>query len=279
MIPSLGVRWTIGDVSEAGYEALVQSIAGARALFGDSASYAVVVNTVSLDVARERLRDAGAGVELIAASAAMIPDSLRPYIDKGMAEGVAWKFAPPRLFRDRLELALDNDCILWELPRGIRDWLDAKDGFVIAADVRACFGQFAPLLTDEPRNTGIRGFPPAFNLAASTVRLLDEFPAVLRSELDEQGLQVAVMERSGENRLVSVDEVSICSPFWPHRQHLGSCGAHFVGLNAHELPWKYYGTPAVECVRDHWARLRSSVRQRVQGAAASGGPRNDTRTN
>jgi len=73
--------------------------------------------------------------------------------------------------------------------------------------------------------------------------------------LAEQGMQMAVLRRSGPVRVVGVDEVSICSPFPPHLPGLGRCGAHFVGLNARELPpWKLDGRPASELTSAHFAR-------------------------
>jgi hypothetical protein len=56
-----------------------------------------------------------------------------------------------------------------------------------------------------------------------------------------------------------VDEVSICSPFPPHQAAPGVCGAHFVGLNSHGLPWQYFDRPATECTREHWLRWRDEI--------------------
>ena len=45
MTSPLAVRWTIGDVNPAGFEALRLSIWGACRLFGPEGQYAVCVNT------------------------------------------------------------------------------------------------------------------------------------------------------------------------------------------------------------------------------------------
>ncbi|HEX2868210.1 MAG TPA: hypothetical protein VHO03_14285 [Ignavibacteriales bacterium] len=39
----------------------------------------------------------------------------------------------------------------------------------------------------EPRNSGIRGLPPGFNLEMSLRRILEKNPVKMTSELDEQG--------------------------------------------------------------------------------------------
>jgi hypothetical protein len=260
----LGIRWTIGDVSGDGFRALRLSILAARRAFGTDAELAICVNTVPLDEARARVGKVGCAVTWRAAVRDDIPAFLRERLDDGMAEGVGWKFAPLRLFPDLHELSLDNDCIVWEAPRVVREWLDdPAPTFVAAADVSACFGQFAALCGPEPLNSGIRGLPPAFDLGAELQRLLRDVPVTLRSELDEQGMQMALLRRGARLRVVSVHEVSICSPFPPHVPWLGNCGAHFVGLNAHQLPWEVDGHPASELTCAHFARHLPELRART----------------
>lgn len=260
----LGIRWTIGDVAEPGYEALRLAVWGAWKVFGPGAEYAIVVNTLSVDEVRARVDDLPSGVAWRAASGGL-PAWLRPHVDAGMAEGKAWKFDPLHVFPDRWEIAFDNDCILWEMPPSIRAWLrgGGPERCLIAADVAACHGAFSHLTGGEPRNAGIRGLPPGFALEAALREVLERTPVVMASELDEQGLQVAAVSLRTPPVVVGVDEVSICSPFPPHIVELGSCGAHFVGLNDRWLHWSYYDRPATECVREHWARHRNELYRRV----------------
>lgn len=260
----LGIRWTIGNVSNEGFEALRLSIWGAWRIFGAQAEYAVCFNTVALNRAQDLTGPLPEAVMWIDATSC-VPDWLKPHLDPGMAEGVGWKFAPLRLFPDRYELALDNDCILWALPRALQQTLmhGASPRCVIAADVRAWFGQFADLCGTQPCNSGIRGTPAEFDLEAAISSILAQRQSILRSEGDEQGLQVAALKCHSEPLVVCTDEVSICSPFPPHAAHLGRCGAHFVGLNAHRLPWAYYGRPASEVRREHWRERRVVLYERM----------------
>lgn len=263
MSADLGVRWTIGDVSERGFEALRLSIHGAVQVFGPEAAYVVYVNSVPLATAQARTGPVPEGVDWRAAPPE-VPPVLRDHLDEGMAEGVAWKFAPLTAFPDQRELALDNDVILWEAPEAIRRWLDAEPrARVVAEDVKAGHGQFADLCGPEPRNSGIRGTPAGFDLAEALGRVLARSPARLGSELDEQGLQIAALSLDGPPLVVRTEEVTICSPFWPHQPHLGSCGAHFVGLNARHIPWHYYDRPASEVRIEHWEQRRPELYARV----------------
>lgn len=259
---TLGVRWTIGDVSEQGFEALRLSVWGAWHAFGPAAVYAVCVNAISIATATQRIGLLPTQVEWIRADD-LLPDWLVPHLDRGMAEGVGWKFAPVRVFPQRYELALDNDCILWKVPNALQAALRGEQpGCVIAADTQACFGQFSDLCGPEPRNSGIRGTPGGLDFERVLRALLHERRCVLRSETDEQGLQVAALTSLGTG-VVSTQEVSICSPFPAHSRQLGSCGAHFVGLNARDLGWKYYDRPASEVRREHWYEMRPLLYERV----------------
>ncbi len=186
----------MGDVSDAGFEALALSIEGARRIFPAGTRFCVYVNTLSVDQARRRAGPVAAEVQWREATHA-VPDWLAPHLDEGFAEGVAWKLVPPRAFPEEHELAIDNDVILWSLPDAVARWLAEDDSCLLAEDVRGCFGRFAPLCGDAPRNLGIRGLPPRFHLEGALRAVLRRHPGKLASELDEQGLQVAALAASG----------------------------------------------------------------------------------
>ncbi|HEU4649159.1 MAG TPA: hypothetical protein VFS33_08880 [Gemmatimonadales bacterium] len=259
----LVVRWTIGDVSGYGFEALHLSTWGARRVFGPHARYVVCVNSVPLARARAQVGPVPAEVEWLDVSQDLCPVIARA-IDTGMAEGVGWKFAPIRVDPDRYELHLDNDCVLWALPNAIAHWLaDTEPTCLLAEDVITLLGQFQARCGPAPRNSGIRGVPPGFDLAGAFAAALELTGVTLRSELDEQGLVTFACSRDRAPHVVREDDVAICGPFPPHHQHLGRCGAHFVGLNAHRLPWSYAGLSGEAHVRQHWMQLRPQLYRAV----------------
>jgi hypothetical protein len=262
--PAIGVRWTIGDVSEYGWQALRLSMLGALRVFGPDAAYAVCVNSVSLSEARTRVGEIPSGVTWQAVSRADLPAVLRKHLDDGMAEGVAWKLAPLRVFPNRWEISLDNDCILWSLPSAIRAWLaeDNPRRCLLAEDVRAMYGQFAHVCEPAPRNAGIRGVSPGYPLEHAIARLVRDMPDLV-SELDEQGLQVAAVSAFESPAVVSIDDVTICSPFPPHSSELGRCGAHFCGLNVRHFPWARDGRNAEDWIRENWRRHLHTIRRQV----------------
>ncbi len=259
----LGVRWTIGDVSVPGFEALDLSIRAAKKLFGPGAEYAVCANSLSLSAAKDRLGSMADEVQWIH-SDDHVPGWLMTQLDEGMAEGVAWKLAPVRLYPDLHELSLDNDVILWRVPDAIRQWLASSDPewCVMAEDAQRCLGQFSACCDARAINSGIRGIPPKFDLEGRLREKLQETAVVLRSELDEQGLQAAVLCQTHLS-LVSREDVSICSPFPMHQQSLGRCGAHFVGLNQRFLPWKLEGRGAHERIHERWRSYQEELNKLV----------------
>lgn len=260
-ISRLTIRWTIGDVSDYGFAALRLSVWGMWKLLGNAPDYVICANTVPLGLAQARTGRLPLVVTWRDVSAEF-PRLLRPYFDEHKAEGVGWKFAPVRLSPACLELALDNDCIIWELPNAMRNWLQTPGSFLFAEDVQACFGQFSATCGGAPRNSGIRGLPPGFDPGHAMIEVLRQNRVTLRSELDEQGLQTAVLQRHNPF-VVSTQEVSICSPFPPHMRDLGRCGAHFVGLNAKSLPWEYEGRPGVDYIREHWTAHLPTIREKI----------------
>ncbi len=270
------LRWTVGDVSARGWEALRLSVYCAMRLFSADGfpfdrdvHYVVCVNSLPLEEAQARSGAMPAELEWQVFGRENIPPFLTPHLEPGMAEGVGWKLVPPQLDSDRHELALDNDCILFAMPAAVRAFLARHDATLLAEDVERCLGLFDAAAPPGAINSGLRGLPPGINYAARLTAALQAqqassaSPFLLRSELDEQGLQTVALHTGSPCLLVSREEVSICSPFWPRQPELGSCGAHFVGLNARHLPWNYYERTADVVRREHWDRHRPLLYERA----------------
>lgn len=265
----IGVRWTIGDVNPRGFDALRLSLWGAWRIFGRDAGYRVYVNSVELERARDLTGIVPPAVEWRAAEREL-PDWLSQKLGAGMAEGVAWKFAPMRAFPEAHEIALDNDVVLWRRPAALEQWLAGASDFVLARDVAPYFGAFESACPEFGVNTGIRGLPPGFDLGAALRPWLERRPAPLLREVDEQGLQVATLVHAGRVATVDLEDVTICSPFPPHVPHLGRAGAHFVGLNTRRLGFEYYGRPAEAVRAEHWDAWLPELARRVQSPESSG---------
>ncbi len=232
----LGVRWSIGDVSDDGFEALQLSVWGAHRLFGPQAAYVVCVHDATVAEAQAKTGGVPDGVRWQHVERHLPAEISDRIADEADAREIGWKLSPIRLFPDRFELSLDNDCILWELPVTIATWLgdNHPTRCLLTEDVRVCSGKFAGD-SPAPLNTCIRGLPPGFDLEAALAAELARVDGHLVSELDELGLQVAALSRDEPPCVVPVTDVTICSPFPPHHLAVGRCGAHFVGISAKEI--------------------------------------------
>ena len=250
----LGIRWTVGDVSARGFVALGLSLWGAWRLFGPGARYVVCANTVPIKTVRERVGPVPAGVEWLDVTR-LLPGWLRAHLDAGLAEGTAWKLAPLRLWSDRKELALDNDCILWGVPAALRAWLeDEGESVLLAEDVRVCFGQFTTIYGPQPRNLGLRGLPAGLALEHAVATVLRE------------RLPVAALTGDRRAHVVPLHDVSVSSPFPPHPPLLGRHGAHLCGVNARRPGWSRDERSADGHLAASWERHLAEVRERVERA-------------
>lgn len=256
----LAVRWTVGNLRERGFELLRLSIACAFKVFGPQAKYAVCVNSLSIDQAQERTGPVPAKLEWRSVTRREVPSVLRSHSDGKLIEGMGWKLVPLRTHPDRYELSLDNDCILWDEPQALRQWLRTGRGYVFAEDVERSMGSFESICPPGAFNAGIRGLPPQEDLAEPLEQAIQDASREgghdirLVSEIEEQGLQAAAMTRQHPLLLVRTTEVSICSPFWPRSPELGTCGAH-----APHIDWSYYDRPADEWLDEHWRRHRPAL--------------------
>jgi hypothetical protein len=267
MLP-LVLRWTVGDVSAAGYEALGYSITGAQRLFGTAARYIVCVNSIPLAQAQRLVGPSASCVEWRATTRSDIPPFIRARLDLHLAQGAGWKLAPLRIDANSLELSLDNDVILWGIPVAVRRWYHSgRGGCLVAADVLPSYGRFTDACGPTARNAGIRGLSVTVPFADLVEQTLASCSGMLDSELDEQGLQIAAICRIGHPLIVPTRDVTICSPFPPHSLSVGRCGVHLVGLNAKWLPWESGGRPATELLLDHWHRVKPIVVRRLNARA------------
>jgi hypothetical protein len=170
---ALTIRWTIGNVHARGFELLRLSISCAFHLFGPAADYVVYVNCIDVDEARRHTGPLPVHVRWRQASRAEHSQALAPYMDAGLIEGMGWKLIPLRAAPEQHELALDNDCILWDFPSGLRQWLQEPGGVLFAEDVGRCLGRFDAICPPGNFNAGIRGLSPGVDLEAELTTALD----------------------------------------------------------------------------------------------------------
>jgi hypothetical protein len=153
--------------------------------------------------------------------------------------------------------------------------VEEPSSVLFSEDVGRSLGSFDDLCPAGSFNAGVRGLPPNVDLERELTAVLECLeervggPPRLTSADGEQGLQAAAMLRWERVHLVRNTEVSICTPFWPGSPELGTCGAHFVGLNVRHVPWDYYDRPADEWLAEHWLRHRPALYRKAHLAMPS----------
>ena len=232
-------------------------------LFGARAEYVVCVNSVPLPLARERTGRVPGAVRWYDASSD-VPSFLRAHFDAGMAEGVGWKFAPLRLFPERHEIALDNDCILWALPPSLRAWLEREpsEACLLAEDVRSCFGQFAETAGRNHATAASAACRPTSASSARYARCWKHTPCACAPSSTSKGCKpqrwhVPVRSRSSHSPR------SRSRPRFPRISPSPAAAACTSGLNAKRIRWRVGGRAAEDMLREHYARLLPFVRARI----------------
>lgn len=87
-----------------------------------------------------------------------------------------WKYLPTRINKEKYELFLDNDVVIWRLNSAIPEWLKSQ-GALISEDWN---GQFYGELSKEipvgrNLNTGVLGLPPGIEIHLPDIRQFQEF--------------------------------------------------------------------------------------------------------
>lgn len=227
---------------------LATSMVSARNLFPDAQ---LVVATNSLTDETQRLVEQLAyqvGGRVLECEPWLPADVSHESDDPGLNNrNCWWKFAPFRVDPDGHELVMDNDVVLWRVPRSVRRWLDRDDVWLGNGDLepgdwtsgRQSYGTYLSWMREHFPNvsfsSGMMGWPPGF-LPSDLPHPYSE--AVLRPHFysTEQGfLARNWLTYGGRRDIVSWSEVPAVNDFNRSRsvqEVMMKCdGAHFSDHN------------------------------------------------
>lgn len=223
------VRWTLGPVSDLGYEILLESIIRFMSLYPE---FDRVLCYNNID--KNNLKKFSKYVTLFEQKEEDLPCLVKPP-DRttGAATGCGWKLCSPRLRPNSLELFLDNDLVLFSKISEIDDWMKSKRHGVISEGRWQMFGGFRNFINPKYRLcAGLFGLPPFFSFHKHIRYFYSYFNKPLGA-YDEQGLTAATVSNMKNFYVVPITKLKIIEnhDFFVDIKKEAVCGIHFVGAN------------------------------------------------
>lgn len=214
------IRWTIGDVSEQGFNALNISIRNWKKLYEDQFDIFVCYNNISIKKI-EHIK----GVEFI--NQEDYKDSL---IIPPLDGNPSWKLYPPRLKKECYEIFIDNDLIFSKRMPLIDDFLKDKF-FFITEGLKRGFGFFDNLVKNKNNlNSGLFGLTPFYDFKKELETSIKETGFEKWNDFfDEQGC-VAYTINKQNYKMISLLQIGLCNERSPGYTE-GEYGTHFVRIN------------------------------------------------
>jgi hypothetical protein len=215
------IRWTLGEVSDCGFEILLQSIKYWGKIYPQF-DRVVCYNASRPDHINELRKN---GVELL--------DQIEEYVNNHekyywKPASCGWKLYPPRLRIDAHEIFCDNDLILLERCDIIDEFLNSNDMVFSCSALRRAFGWFARFVPPKLKfNNGMFGVYPLFDLSSKIIEMQKlSGNNRWRNFFDEQGLISAIFIKE-RFKTIPMNDIYNCL----HNFKLAK-GVHFCGVNS-----------------------------------------------
>jgi hypothetical protein len=234
------VRWTIGPVSDIGFEILNDSINFFTEAYPEF-DYFICYNKIDLNKIKIKKKHK---ISFIFQEEFLPPCLLTPP-DNNLEEasGCGWKLVPPRLRIGALELFIDNDIIIRNRMPSIDKWLSLKNYGLISEGLnrKRMFGKFDNFIPSHIRAcAGLFGLPVNFDFNKQ-IKYYSSHIASSLGGYDEQGLTVASIVNIGKYIMVPLSSLYISEDHVPFPEKIPD-GIHFVGANRKpwHRGWHYY---------------------------------------
>jgi hypothetical protein len=224
------IRWTVGSVSDCGFDCLIKSVELMKGILGCTCEYAICYNNLT-----KNQMDSLPKVDIVidAESYSFLYDTLKPET----RYGTAWKLYPARIRKESHEIILDNDIVLYKLPKKIINFLSSNDIVLTKSFIRSYYGVLEELVPDNFNiNTGVLCLPPNYDFEKEIDYNIKKFKIKWEDHFSEQTLIAHIMSKY-KCELIDTSEIFVTAEEF----NLGSCGVHFVGLNkGKDEFWKKY---------------------------------------
>lgn len=218
------MRWTMGNVSEAGWECLSESIRVTTKVYPEF-DFVICHNNLSSE---QVTRLSKMGIQLYCQKKEEIVINYRS--DEKTIESVVdyfWKLAPPRLRPEAHEVWIDNDIIISERIEEIDNWLESDVPIISQSYGRELYGSYDK---DIPQGlalcAGFFGLPPHFQFEEKLRELTKN--KKIRGH-DEQGLMAKLIIDQKDWKGIRPWALAQLG-WWDLVKKIPS-GSHFIRLN------------------------------------------------
>lgn len=175
-------RWTIGNVSEVGWEILSESVRLATKVYPE---FDFVICHNNLTPEKENV------LRKFSIPLLRQDDLVEP--NRSSKNDFFWKLVPPRIRLDSYELWVDNDLVICDCIPQIDEWLSSNTAIVSSSPVglKKWYGKFEDMIDPSIPEccAGLFGLPPYFNFG----KKIAELSGGCLTGYDEQGLVVYVV--------------------------------------------------------------------------------------
>lgn len=256
------MRWTMGNVSEAGWECLSESARVTPRIYPEF-DYVICHNNLN-DKQLKRLQSFGISlyeqkIENIGVSHKFTEETTQKI------ENHAWKLCPLRLRQESHEIWIDNDIIIWERIEEIDKFLLSDKPIASQTWNREMYGSFDK---DVPSGcnicAGFFGLPANYPFS-DKIREMTSSKGPL-SGYDEQGM-VASMIANNEKGWIGIDPYRLNQLGWWDYYKEMPMGGHFIRLNTGtNSAWETYkmlNHPSPKIVNcETWEYKESHIKKR-----------------
>ncbi|RTK95658.1 MAG: hypothetical protein EKK64_06180 [Neisseriaceae bacterium] len=220
------IRWTVGPVSNNGFECLNHSFKMLYKLYGDSFKYLVCYNNLT-DAQVKNLPP----VERINQN--KITNKIPINFPK---KNPAWKLYSPRFNMNGYEILLDNDVVIYE---DIFTEILKEDTICVTEAIARSYSKTYIELIPEGFNinSGFICLPPFYDFQNEIIKEIKNLEIKeWKNFFDEQSL-VAITLSKQNTKIISIEDIFVCY----NELKKGKYGLHFVGLNYDNFSfWEKY---------------------------------------
>ena len=232
------VRWTIGNVSEEGFECLRRSVSNFLNFYKDQFQYFICYNNIQENKLEWSKKFK---INLINQNNFVNSLNINP-----KDSNPCWKLYPPRINNNVYEIFIDNDIVLHK-KINLNEVIN-KNYFFITQALKRNYGSLDKCIISEfDYNSGFFGVPVGFDFKKEINKIIEKFninwnlgfgPEGRPGHFEEQGI-VSYIINKNKHELINLEKIYISFEDY----QLGKYGVHFVGVNTDiKRFWNFYNT-------------------------------------